>query len=834
MGALRRRGGVRLISGLTALAAAVGLVLLPTGGGGASAADGDDSAKTVKAGAGSGFEGLEVTVHKTQKLRDEGVQVTWKGGKPTTGSPDKRQNYLQLMQCWGDADTGPEGPDREQCDFGFGGAEAGAFVGGRQVGFAEGDPAHDPAETEYPQTAAGPGFVPFRPVAGEPTTEHDAGTYFNAFTSNAQPFAMTSRAGTGETVFETRSAAESDWLGCGRVEAAGADPRSCWLVVVPRGETRPDGQPGTGSGGLRSSALSTANWNERMAVKLEFQPVEADCSLGQEERDVRGTEMIQDAALSWNRSLCATGGSTYSYYSANDIRARDAATSQGELGFAGAPAESAAGAAPLVHAPMALSGLSVGYFIEDKDGVPVKRLRLSARLIAKLLTSSYRVDVPDGDKSDAGVPRQPHVADNPRSLLEDPEFYELNPHLEDRFNTAVTAPEGLIVPAESADMTMQLWQWLQSDDDARDFLSGKADEWGMKLNRYYRDLALPLDYYPKNDTSKGVPLNCVSACTEGEDWYLLQNLRPYGESLHGIAKDVRRGRANVETTWREKEPQQLGDGNPQNVGRRVQLGLTDTASAVRYGLQSAELTDADGTWVAPTESALSKGAGAMAPDKSGVLGLDPAKADDGAYPLTTLTHAIASTDLGKKARTEYADYIRYAVGPGQTPGLGNGQLPPGYAPLPDELRAQARDAADALEAGYTPPDGNGGGAAGGSGGAGPAGAGAGGGPDGGVSGGVAGGAGGAAAGGGEDGGTGTDGAGGAADDPTARNKDDAADADNVAQTGPSTPETILGIIRWVLLAVLILAVAGALAGPALMRLAAVRAARAAGAANPSG
>ncbi|GAA2128273.1 hypothetical protein [Streptomyces synnematoformans] len=847
MDALRRRGGVRLISGLTALAAAVGLVLLPTGGGGASAADGDDSAKTVKARAGSEFEGLEVTVHKTQKLRDEGVRVTWKGGKPTTTTTGQH-NYLQLMQCWGDENTGPEGPDREHCDFGFGGLEAGAFVGGRRVGFAETGNQYDPAETEYPYTSSGVGFVPFQPVDGGATDVHDSTSYFGPTTSNAQPFTMTSTEGTGETVFEMRSASESDWLGCG-AEVQGQGPRPCWLVIVPRGEHQTDGSLAGPSQDLTSSALSTTNWNQRMAVKLDFQSVEGTCALGQDERGVTGTEMVEEAALSWNRILCASSDSTYSYSQATDVQGREAASPSGELGLAAASAEPSEGDPPLVHAPVALSGLAVGYFFEEMNGVPVKRLRLNPRLIAKLLTNSYRLDVPDGDVVDKDyirdedgkvietidVPRQPHVADNPRSLLEDPEFYELNPHLEGRFKTAVTAPEGLIVPADASDMTVQLWRWLQSDDDARAFFSGKADEWGMKINSYYKDLDLPLDYYPQSDPSEGVPRTCLSECKEREERYRLSDLRPYGESLHGIAKDVRRGRSGVATTWdHQGDPEGLTENNPQNVGMRIQLGLVDTASADRYGLQTAELPDADGNWVSPTESALLKGAGAMKADKSGVLGLDPADADDGAYPLTSLTHAIASTGMEKTVRKDYADYIRYAVGRGQTPGLSNGQLPYGYAPLPDNLRDQARNAADALEAGHTPDGGGDSGGTGGSAGAGGAGgAGGSGGLDGGAGDGLSGGTDGSATGGGEDGGGGAGDSGGDGDNP-ASNQGDVADADNVAQTGPSTPETILGIIRWVLLAVLILAVASALAGPALMRLAAVRAARAQGIADSPG
>ena len=64
-----------------------------------------------------------------------------------------------------------------------------------------------------------------------------------------------------------------------------------------------------------------------------------------------------------------------------------------------------------------------------------------------------------------------------------------------------------------------------------------------------------------------------------------------------------------------------------------------------------------------------------------------------------MTYAAASVNQGAKDRKAYADFIRYAAGPGQTPGLSAGELPPGYAPLTTKLRAQAEAAADDLERG---------------------------------------------------------------------------------------------------------------------------------------
>jgi hypothetical protein len=85
---------------------------------------------------------------------------------------------------------------------------------------------------------------------------------------------------------------------------------------------------------------------------------------------------------------------------------------------------------------------------------------------------------------------------------------------------------------------------------------------------------------------------------------------------------------------------------------------------------------------------------------SSVLQPNPTTRNPRAYPLTMLTYAAAMPgNLDARARADYANFVDYAVGPGQTPGLDFGQLPPGYAPLPAALRAQARAAADLIRNG---------------------------------------------------------------------------------------------------------------------------------------
>jgi hypothetical protein len=110
-------------------------------------------------------------------------------------------------------------------------------------------------------------------------------------------------------------------------------------------------------------------------------------------------------------------------------------------------------------------------------------------------------------------------------------------------------------------------------------------------------------------------------------------------------------------------------------------------------------------FIAPDQAGLLAGESAMMQSSvEGVLQPDPASVTSGAYPLTLLTYAaVTPGPLDQAARNDYAAFVEYAAGPGQEPGLQFGKLPQGYAPLPDALRAQARDAAVAIRNGTAAP-----------------------------------------------------------------------------------------------------------------------------------
>ncbi len=53
------------------------------------------------------FKNLAVTVSQTQDIGHGGVTVSWKGGQPTVESGGVQSNYLQIMECYGNATTAP-------------------------------------------------------------------------------------------------------------------------------------------------------------------------------------------------------------------------------------------------------------------------------------------------------------------------------------------------------------------------------------------------------------------------------------------------------------------------------------------------------------------------------------------------------------------------------------------------------------------------------------------------------------------------------------------------------------------------------------------------------
>ncbi|MDI1465850.1 hypothetical protein QEZ54_33245 [Catellatospora sp. KI3] len=678
---------LRLTLAALAILAGLGLAVAPSPVDAPAAADEAGSAVTVT---GTGrWANLSVTVDTTEALVNQTVHLTWTGGAPTT--PDYGRfdtNFLQIMQCWGDEAT----PQREKCQFGglYTDTRGGSFANSRQVDY--GSTLVDPEEVYAVPTKR---FVPFRSATGAPEVIGSRNEFFDANTTNEIPYARIRPDGTGEAFFEVQTVTEAPGLGCGEVPDGGGDPRACWLVIVPRADAEVDGTSAASQPDHRlvSSALSASNFAHALSVRLTFQPVGTACTIGVNERRMVGHEPLREAVNRWQRSLC-TPTTVFGYSQVSDDTARRQVVSADPgMVFAGRAVDpdTVDTTRPLVYAPVAVSGVVVAFNVERsanpvgdpqqrlRDGERITDLKLTPRLVAKLLTQSYRFGAFFAEQELAG---------NPPDMTEDEEFLLLNPELrQDSFLTAL--PDALmpLIPTDAAGV---LWAWINGDAQARAFLDGTPDEHGMVVNPHYKELVLPRYDFPKQDPfcDAGQP---GTPCT--------QDAHPYSTDFHDGARAAGRGDTLARYYDTTSDPVAWKKIPPQLGGLRAVLTVTDSASAARYGLPVAKLRNAAGQFVAPTAQSLLAGVASMIPTAvPNVVSPNPNSTDAAAYPLTTVSFAAtAPKALTKAAGRDYATFLRYAVGDGQLPGVGAGQLPEGYAPLPDAMRTATRTAAAKIE-----------------------------------------------------------------------------------------------------------------------------------------
>jgi hypothetical protein len=760
LGALAVVSGAALIS-LVAASGARAVDPVPGSQGTDTALPATDSHVTVH-GRGA-FADLAITVNQTRNLTDQAVSLTWAGGQPTlAGAGRFNSNFLQIMQCWGDDDgTNPEnpGPPPEQCEQGaaaglYGGVPATAYPPGFTLArvISRSDwPNFDPAVGVL-DTRTTNVWMPFRAVDGtvigiqtDPTflPEHVGGhfwlnTYYDNVTTNEVPASVTLADGRGSELFEVLTGVQSSGLGCGQktqpVAGGGKVIPKCWLVIVPRG-TPAEENAGTPFGGVdadqwgvMTSPVSPAAWQNRIAIPIEFNPLDSPCSLAADTRPITGSELALPAVLSWEPMLCGDRP-PFVYGDVPDSAARQQLVSKapGAPGMVVVskplPASTIDPAKPVVYAPLTLSGLTISFNIERNptvdappaeqqlNGIRVAQLNLTPRVVAKLLTQSYAAAV----SVQGVVPNSPWLASNPRHMGLDPDFLRFNPE----FNLLQIADgrtfSGLQLPEGNSDAAEQLWAWILSDPEARAWLDGQPDEWGMKVNPVYATTAAansngiafanPLpNSYPKADPTcyqaprQGSNNSILPPVLCGTDWM------PYQESYAATAKVTRVANdgakiANnpfaltVSDVWKRDVSQYLG--------RRDMLAVTDLPSATQFGVQMAQLSragddSANRSFVAPNQDSLLRGLAAMVPAE-GTSVLVPSHTTNapGAYPLAMMTYAaVQPLALDANARADFATFIDYAAANGQVSGSALGQLPLGFAPLPDDLRAAAAAAAD--------------------------------------------------------------------------------------------------------------------------------------------
>ncbi|MDQ7911137.1 hypothetical protein RB614_42275 [Phytohabitans sp. ZYX-F-186] len=774
------------------------------------------------------YKDLTVTVSQTEGLTHQGVQVAWTGGAPTDVS-FLSGNYLQIMQCYGDA---PTGPDPEGCQWGgFGVSSLPEGPGGNKLqderrgtkcpGFGNGcDPAEPTGPDHDNPSDASQYYVPFIPVdtgekiylddiseGGDPT-KPTLGTYFQSQSTNEVPVAATSTDGTGQVSFEVQTGREATGLGCGdRDTEGGGAPRGCWLVIVPRGQLSPDASSQNRQG-VSESPLSASNWAQRLQVHLDFLPTSNICPQDTVQRPVIGTELVANMMTSWQPALCQNGGAVYSFThtadATNAVQLASNLPGSAGLAFTTKPIAFADQGPPLVYAPVAVTGITFAFRIDVRKGSEtqqVQRIGVGPELVAKALTQSYRGDLPGGASSGNDFVQPEWMKAVRLTIVDDPRWKALNPEVATLSNAVITlAP---MTTADQSAVNQAVWGWIQSEPGTRSWLGGTADAGGMVVNPNYQALKLgdppPGSSYPRADPTcthitSGNPAPPADACFTSVDYV------PYALNLEDAAVHVQRGNTHGTAGW---DPNGLSpEGNagwwakpaPRALGQRFSWAITAASVSARYGLPTANLCSSDGAGcVAPSAASLTAAVAAAKADSAGLLRVDPAAPGAGGYPLTQIVYAAVRTNQDPAALRDTAALLDYAAGAGQTSGVEVGQLPPGYLPLPADLRAKTRATAQTLReiaaAGPSPSPSPSGGQTGGGDSDANGGAGV---PNGGAS-------------------------------PVPASPSAVPSGGTVSQppaglAAGSTPDDALGIIRWVLVAALVAGAGGSLGGVLLRHL----------------
>ena len=730
------------------------------------------------------FDDIKVSVSQTQGIVDQTVRVTVTGFSPTISATQSRdgvaadsaKNYIQAMQCWGDDPTAAD--FNETCQWG--GRVDGAGVGDSviadnlgRVGPLDNDFAN-PTTHDVPFRTASGKRVSGKPRQLDGLAQYDMLNYFSSSTTNEVNAARIGANGSGYFDFETQSADSAPQLGCGS-----AAHLRCWLVVVPRGTHF--GGNGEECSGIRANKdpydlfkKGQANviqggspvndqcdyFDNRIVVPLDFRPTGASCAVGSTETRVVGSQLMTAAMSSWQPSLCSTVKSTFSFSTNSDVLARaqlvDTGLNSPNIAYSGYPVNSGElstetqrtnfAKTTLSYVPVAVSSMVVGFIAESVSGRQ-ESLVVSPRLMAKYLTQSYPFLVPQSISSQGRNATHLGAANQRYTKpFQDPEFQVLNPtnYLQFQYVPA------LVLPGSKSDGIKQVWRWILADADARAFLSGTEDPWGMTVNPYYLPkgekaatipwyLSESKDYLETAVTRQvglsnldGTPRKVVDSAPDDFSKYdqTLMPLKlatersrfdsiqfaPYSDTFLAGARQTFRADSRARTLWDPNSINAVGEkgdwkaNGAQVPGQRFMITVTDSVSAQRWGISTASLTapgttvtaktvPADVKSITMTAESMSKALPALtATSLDSVKQVDPAKVVASAWPMTMVTYAgVNLTKSPVEARKTISAMLKQVTTTGQILGTAPGELPDGYVPLTDELKSQAVAAIAAID-----------------------------------------------------------------------------------------------------------------------------------------
>ena len=476
---------------------------------------------------------------------------------------------------------------------------------------------------------------------------------------------------------------------------------------------------------------SASNWRNRISVPIAFAKTAASCGLtsgGATPLNVFGSQVLAQAVQQWAPSFCSNPAlfplqqTETAEVQAKNLLATGVTNGKylGVQGIYQAGPPSTPFMNPVVQAPTAIGGWGVGFVLDNRQGKQVGHLRLNARLLAKLLSMSYPATV-DARNDWATSPtwsRYRPASHNPLNIGEDPEFKALNPGLADLNNIPTWSATTLFSLSSDTDVITALTSYLQADPEARAWLDGTPDPWGMEVNPNYLHLQLPVTSWPLLDryispagscAGQNEPIYPLVAGQVSSPSQLSFNLQ-YGIS-NSLVNCVQVGQT-INDVRRQSE-------GPEDPGTRFVLGVTSLADAARFGISVADLqTRVDAT--APDQPVDATGRTFASPDDAGLLAaatlLEPndtlgtwtlpyaalhTTTGQAAYPGTLLVSTdVPTKGLDATTAGKFASLLRFVAAAGQVRGPLNGQLANGYLPLTSRglsaLTSYTRTAASAV------------------------------------------------------------------------------------------------------------------------------------------
>lgn len=558
---------------------------------------------------------------------------------------------------------------------------------------------YENTQTDYPvMIAECKGTNPKSPDDCYDATNGGEPAAFGKYGPGNTAYATTTAQGTGKADILLFTNVQNQFLGCD-------ENTPCSLVVVPSqgGDSLDFAKPACGNhsldiGGLdlgqyafteAKSAPETPNgycsWSKRIVIPLSFSRTPSGCPLRAADITAGGSPMLATAMQQWQAGFCFGSSPIEVQYngSLNESEARSYFQSGvDDIAFTTQPLTGTA-KTKYTYAPVAITATDAGYWVDNTStGQPFTNIRLDARLLVKMLTTSYSYtndSCPNGGSSAFGCDNA--VDNNPQNLYSDPEFKKLNGSSVSQNAAQPSGYEIPIVLSGNSDMTWETTSWIASDPDASGFLAGQFDPWGMHVNTYYLGLKYPITGFLPMD-----PYMPVSS----------QDAPVYPLTL--LANDMALNQQPGTQDVKDPTTGNFDSLPPQITGNRDLWSVIDNADATRFLIPAAALKNAAGKYVKPTAASMAAAVKDMTVNPDGITrSMNYTAKDPAAYPLTMIIYAIVPTSGISKVKAQaIATFLDDIATTGQTEGTAPGQLAPGYLPLTQALREQTLKAADAV------------------------------------------------------------------------------------------------------------------------------------------